>query len=98
MNTTTDQKLSTTTMSNVQEVSNRQDIKDWKECSQRIAAIMSGRMSEFGMTQRKLGKKMDCTQQYISDILKGQRNMTLETICKIENALGIEIINMNIKK
>lgn len=35
---------------------------------------------------------MDCTQQYISKMMKGQKNMSLETICKIENALEIEII------
>lgn len=96
MNTTTDQALSMTTTSNEQEVSEQQITKDWKQLSQLIATIMTERMSELGMSQRKLGKIMDCTQQYISDILKGQRNMTLETICKIENALGIEIIKMNV--
>ena len=39
-----------------------------------------------------LAEKMNCTQQYISQMLKGQKNMSLETICKIENTLGIEII------
>lgn len=39
-----------------------------------------------------LAEKMDCTQQYISNILKGEKNMSLETICKIESALGIDII------
>ena len=48
--------------------------------------------SELGMTQRMLAEKMNCTQQYISKMLKGQKNMSLETICKIENTLGIEII------
>ena len=98
MNTTTDQALSMAAISDEHEVSEQQTTKDWKQLSRLIATIMSGRMSELGMSQRKLARKMDCTQQYISDILKGQRNMTLETICKIENALGIEIINMNIKK
>lgn len=37
-------------------------------------------------------RKMNCTQQYISKMLKGQKNMSLETICKIENTLGFEII------
>lgn len=57
-----------------------------------IAVLMSRRMSELGMTQRMLAEKMNCTQQYISKMLKGQKNMSLETICKIENTLGIEII------
>lgn len=49
-------------------------------------------MLELGLTQQMLAGKMNCTQQYISKVLKGQKNMSLETICKIENALGIEII------
>lgn len=53
---------------------------------------MSKRMSELRLTQQMLAGKMNCTQQYISKVLKGQKNMSLETICKIENALGIEII------
>lgn len=69
-----------------------QDKKDWAEYSQAIASAMSKRMSELGLTQQMLTGKMNCTQQYISKMLKGQKNMSLETICKIENALGIEII------
>lgn len=70
----------------------KQDKKDWAEYSQLIAAAMSKRMTELGLTQQMLAEKMNCTQQYISKVLKGKKNMSLETICKIENALGIEII------
>lgn len=74
----------------------KQDKKDWVEYSQLIAAAMSKRMAELGLTQQMLAGKMNCTQQYISKVLKGKKNMSLETICKIENALGIEIIrNLN---
>lgn len=79
-------------MSKEQEVKTQQDIKDWTQYSQSIAAIMSKRMAELGLTQRMLAEKMECSQQYISNVLKGEKNMSLETICKIENALGIEII------
>lgn len=92
MNTTTDNTHSVALMSKEQEVKTQQDIKDWTQYSQCIAAIMSKRMAELGLTQRMLAEKMDCSQQYISNVLKGEKNMSLETICKIENALGIEII------
>ena len=49
-------------------------------------------MTELGLTQQMLAEKMNCTQQYISKVLKGKKNMSLETICEIENELGIEII------
>ncbi len=92
MNAMTDNTLSETSVSKAQEVKTQQDIKDWTQYSQCIAAIMSKRMAELGLTQRMLAEKMDCSQQYISSVLKGEKNMSLETICKIENALGIDII------
>lgn len=68
------------------------DKKEWTEYSQLIAVVMSKRMTELGLTQQMLAEKMNCTQQYISKVLKGKKNMSLGTICKIENALNIEII------
>ena len=50
------------------------------------------RMGELSMTQRALAEKMNCTQQYVSKVLKGRENLSLETLCKIENALGIKIL------
>ena len=87
MNTTTDKMPCMALEAVKQETGVKQDKKDWAEYSQLIAASMSKRM-----TQQMLAEKMNCTQQYISKVLKGKKNMSLETICKIENALGIEII------
>lgn len=64
----------------------------WRFHSQAIAVNMSNRMEELGMTQRALAEKMNCTQQYVSKVLKGRENLSLETLCKIENALGIKIL------
>lgn len=62
-----------------------QEEKPWFNHSQMIANIMSARMKEFGMTQKMLAEKMNCTQQYISKILKGRENLSLEAINKIEH-------------
>lgn len=72
--------------------------EDWVCHSQAIAATMSDRMGELGMTQRVLAEKMNCTQQYVSKVLKGRENLSLETLCKIENALGIKILQARINK
>lgn len=77
------------------EIKMKQGIRGWAEYSQWIAIAMSKRMAELGLTQQMLAEKMNCSQQYISKVLKGKKNMSLETICKIENALGIEIIKMS---
>lgn len=92
MNIATDKTRWKTKTAAIQKIDVEQDIKNWAQYSQWIAAAMSKRMSELGLTQKMLAGKMGCTQQYISKVLKGKKNMSLETICKIENALGIEII------
>ena len=73
----------------------RQEEKPWFNHSQMIANIMSARMKELGMTQKMLAEKMNCTQQYISKILKGRENLSPEVISKIENALDIHFLQMN---
>ena len=35
---------------------------------------------------------MGCSQQYVSKVLKGQENLSLETMSKIEACLGIQIL------
>ena len=70
----------------------------WMSYSQMIAAIMRIRMEQFGMTQKALAVKMNCSQQYISKVLKGRENLSLETLCKIENALDVKILNSKINK
>lgn len=69
-----------------------QEVKDWEKYSRQIVLAMSKRMAELVMTQQMLAEKMNCTQQYVSKVLKGQKNMSLETLCKIESALNIEIL------
>ena len=49
-------------------------------------------MEEQSVTQVELAKRMGCTQQYVSNLLKGSSNMTLETIARLENALNIDLI------
>jgi ribosome-binding protein aMBF1 (putative translation factor) len=71
-----------------------QEEKSWFSHSQMIANIMSARMKELGMTQKMLAEKMNCTQQYISKILKGRENLSLEAISKIEKALDIHFLQM----
>ena len=49
-------------------------------------------MDEQSVTQVELAKRMGCTQQYVSNLLKGSSNMTLETIARLEDALNIDLI------
>lgn len=62
----------------------------WLRRSQKIAMEMLDRMDILGINQRELAHRMGCTPQYVSKILKGKENLSLETISKIEDALEME--------
>jgi transcriptional regulator with XRE-family HTH domain len=72
--------------------------REWIEKSSRIAMrilneIRSQKISN-GMSQQILSEKMGVSPQYISKILKGHENLSLETISKIEKVLGISLIDI----
>ena len=46
----------------------------------------------FYFGQKALAERMNCTQQYVSKVLKGRENMSLDTLSKLEDALGINLI------
>ena len=50
-------------------------------------------MDDKSVTQSELAERMGCSQQYVSNLLKGSTNMTLETISRIECALNIDILH-----
>ena len=70
----------------------RQKNKSWLRYSQLIAIKMLEKMNELGLTQKALAERMECSQQYISKVLRGQENLSIETICKIEDALDSELL------
>ena len=70
----------------------RRDNEYWLKYSRYITLEVMRAMDEQSVTQVELAKRMGCTQQYVSNLLKGSSNMTLETIARLENALDIDLI------
>ncbi len=66
--------------------------KGWLRYSQRIAMMMLDKMEELGLSQKSVAQRMGCSQQYISKVLKGTENLSIETISKIEEALDLHIL------
>lgn len=70
----------------------RRDNDDWLRYAQFITLQVMKRMDEQGVTQKQLAERIGCSQQYVSNLLKGSTNMTLETIARLEKALNIDIV------
>jgi ribosome-binding protein aMBF1 (putative translation factor) len=69
----------------------RQNNKTWIRYSQKIAMKMLDKMEELHLNQTQLAERMECSQQYVSKVLRGQENLSIETMVKIEQALNIQI-------
>lgn len=70
----------------------RRENENWLKYSRVITMKTMQAMDKQSVTQSALAKRMGCSQQYVSNLLKGNANMTLETIARIETALDIDII------
>ena len=70
----------------------RQQNKSWLRYSQLVAIRMLEQMETENLTQKALAERLGCSQQYVSKILKGQENLSIETISKIEEALSLELL------
>ena len=70
----------------------RRDNREWLNYSRRIAVKLLSYMKREHLTQSAMAERMDCTQQYVSKILKGTENLSLETLTKLEYAMGEQLI------
>lgn len=70
----------------------RRENASWLRHSQQIAVKVLLRMKELQLTQKALAERMNCTQQYVSKILKGRENLSLDTMTKLEDALQIRLV------
>lgn len=75
---------------------NRQWIKNSRKIAILILSEIKRQKPKNGMSQKMLAEKMDVSPQYINKIVKGKENLTLETISRIEQALGIELFNVDL--
>lgn len=68
---------------------NRKWLKYSSNIARRIAASLEERKD---LNQKTLAELLNVKPQYISKVLKGEENLTLETISKLSAVLGIELI------
>ena len=63
----------------------------WLKMSSNVAFAVLEVLDHTNMSQVELANKMDVSRQQISRILRGQENLTIETISKLQTALGIKL-------
>lgn len=68
----------------------------WLRKSAQIAVRVLSRLKEMNMSQKDLAVELGVAPQYVSKLVKGQENLTLETICKLEAILGVVLADTRI--
>ena len=68
--------------------------KSWLDKSAIVALNVLEVLKAKGWSQKDLAEKMKVSSQQVNKILKGQQNLTLETISKLETALEISLIEI----
>ena len=69
--------------------------RDWLRKSKEIALSIHYYLRTNHLTQKDLAEKMGVSPTYIGMLLKGSENLTLETITKVESAIGESLISIH---
>ncbi len=77
-----------------EEANNRQLNSSWLDFSFKIALKVLRYLRVNNISQKKLADELSWSPQYLSKVLKGKENLTLDTICKIQNTINIELIKV----
>lgn len=72
----------------------RKENRYWLDRSFDIAVEVLIAIKAQKMTQVELAEKLGVSSQYVNKLLKGQENLTLDTIGKLEKVLGISLIEV----
>lgn len=72
----------------------RRENREWLRMSQDIAISVLGYLRRSGSTQKELAEKMGVAPAYISKLVKGQENLSLSTICRLQTVTGLTLISI----
>lgn len=72
----------------------RRGKSDWLDKSSDIAFRILDALDELGWNKARLAQELGVTAQQVSKYVKGEENFKLETLCKLEKALGIELVTI----
>ncbi len=68
--------------------------KAWLGKSADIALRILDALEELNWKKAKLAHEMGVSPQQVSKYVKGEENFKLETLCKLEKVLGIELVTI----
>ena len=83
------------TKSEQQEMDERNENRDWMAMSAKFALLVRHILRTTKMTQTELATRMGVSSVRITKILSGKENLCLQTIAKIEKAIGQSLLTFS---
>lgn len=71
--------------------------KAYTKISNKIAIAILTRLDELKWKQKDLAEKMEVSPQQVNKWVKGNENFTLDTLAKLSQILGVELIQVIVK-
>lgn len=81
----------------VEELKARIARRSYTKYSKKIALSILIRLDELRWKQKDLAEKMEVSPQQVNKWVKGNENFTLDTLAKLSQILGVELINVVVK-
>lgn len=78
-----------------QEIESRDENRDWLAMSARFALLLRQILRKEKMTQTELAARMGVSCVRITQLLSGKENIGLQTIAKVEKALGRSLVTFS---
>lgn len=72
----------------------RKNNRKWLRMSKKIALAIRYHLRNDRMSQKDMADKMGVSAAYIARLLKGEENLTLETISALQDAIGHELVSV----
>lgn len=76
----------------------REENEDWLDMSAQVALKILRVLRAKSISQKELAKMIGAKPQFINKIVKGRENLTFKTVCKIEKALNISLLEVPISE
>jgi len=78
----------------INELCELKENENWLNMSSMIAIRILRVLDFKNLTQKDLAETLGISAQGVSKILQGNENLSLETICKLESALGVKLLQL----
>lgn len=78
---------------NVRREKERAENREWMRMSQDIALGIHRYLRLTNTTQKEFANRMGVSPAYVGKLLKGRENLTLETIWKIQELIGVSFFS-----